>query len=153
MQHYQDWDSGYSKQQSTRPQTLGYALVDSPLGQAAWIIEKFWAWTDCDGQPGKCADPRRDARQHHALLADRQRRFLRPPLLGELSLHGPGRGRHSDGLQHLSQGDLHLLKALGRNRYRNIIYWNELDKGGHFAAFEQPEIFVDEVRNCFRLVS
>ncbi len=39
------------------------------------------------------------------------------------------------------------------NRYRNIIYWNELDKGGHFAAFEQPEIFVDEVRNCFRLVS
>ena len=51
MQHYQQWDSGYSKQQSTRPQTLGYALVDSPIGQAAWILEKFWAWTDCDGGP------------------------------------------------------------------------------------------------------
>ena len=46
-----DWDSGYSKQQSTRPQTLGYGLTDSPSGQAAWILEKFWAWTDCDGHP------------------------------------------------------------------------------------------------------
>ena len=43
MQHYQDYDSGYSKQQSTRPQTLGYGLADSPAGQAAWILEKFWA--------------------------------------------------------------------------------------------------------------
>lgn len=51
MQHYQDWDSGYSKQQSTRPQTVGYGLVDSPVGQMAWILEKFWAWTDCDGRP------------------------------------------------------------------------------------------------------
>ena len=45
------WDSGYSKQQSTRPQTIGYGLVDSPAGLCAWIIEKFWAWTDCDGDP------------------------------------------------------------------------------------------------------
>src|SRR5260370_570689 len=51
MKHYQDWDSGYSKQQSTRPQTLGYGLADSPAGQAAWILEKFWAWTDCQGNP------------------------------------------------------------------------------------------------------
>ena len=50
-QHYQNWDSGYSKQQSTRPQTLGYGLVDSPVGQAAWILEKFWSWTDCNGHP------------------------------------------------------------------------------------------------------
>ena len=45
------WGTGYSKQQSTRPQTLGYGLVDSPVGQLAWIVEKFWAWTDCDGHP------------------------------------------------------------------------------------------------------
>ena len=51
LKHYQDWDSGYSKQQSTRPQTVGYGLVDSPAGQCAWIVEKFWAWTDCDGHP------------------------------------------------------------------------------------------------------
>ncbi|MBU6215384.1 MAG: alpha/beta hydrolase, partial [Acidobacteria bacterium] len=49
--HYQQWDNGYSTQQSTRPQTLGYGLTDSPVGQMAWIVEKFWAWTDCDGDP------------------------------------------------------------------------------------------------------
>ena len=51
LKHYQDWDSGYSKQQATRPQTLGYALTDSPSGQAAWILEKYWSWTDCAGDP------------------------------------------------------------------------------------------------------
>jgi hypothetical protein len=51
FQYYWDWDSGYSKTQSTRPQTIGYALVDSPAGQLAWILEKFWAWTDSDGHP------------------------------------------------------------------------------------------------------
>ena len=51
LQHYQQHDSGYRWQQGTRPQTLGYALADSPSGQAAWILEKFWSWTDCDGHP------------------------------------------------------------------------------------------------------
>ena len=51
MKHYNDWDSGYSKQQSTRPQTVSYGLTDSPAGQLAWILEKFWSWTDCDGHP------------------------------------------------------------------------------------------------------
>ena len=48
MTFYNDWDSGYSKQQSTRPQTLAYGLADSPVGQMAWIVEKFYAWTDCE---------------------------------------------------------------------------------------------------------
>ena len=46
LKHYQDWDSGYSTQQRTRPQTVGYGLVDSPVGLAGWILEKMWAWTD-----------------------------------------------------------------------------------------------------------
>ena len=49
--YYAEWGAGYSKQQSTRPQTLGYGLADSPMGQAAWIIEKFYEWTDCHGHP------------------------------------------------------------------------------------------------------
>ena len=49
--HYRDVDSGYFKQQATRPQTVGYGLVDSPTAQMAWIVEKFWSWTDCDGHP------------------------------------------------------------------------------------------------------
>ena len=56
LKHYVDLDSGYSKQQSTRPQTLGYGLTDSPSGQAAWILEKFWAWTDCNGHPENIFD-------------------------------------------------------------------------------------------------
>ena len=51
LDYYRKWDSGYMKQQSTRPQTLGYGLVDSPVGQLAWIVEKFWSWMDCDGHP------------------------------------------------------------------------------------------------------
>ena len=45
------WESGYIQQQSSRPQTLGYGLTDSPVGQCAWILEKFRAWTDCGGDP------------------------------------------------------------------------------------------------------
>ena len=52
---HRKWGTGYSKQQSTRPQTVGYGLVDSPVGQLAWIVEKFWAWTDCDGIPRTCS--------------------------------------------------------------------------------------------------
>ena len=51
MQYYRQWDSGYSKQQSTRPQSIGYGLVDSPAALCAWIVEKYWSWTDCDGDP------------------------------------------------------------------------------------------------------
>ena len=55
MDDHRKWGTGYSTQQSTRPQTLGYGLVDSPAGQCAWIVEKFWAWTDCDGYPETCS--------------------------------------------------------------------------------------------------
>jgi len=104
MQHYDRWDSGYSKQQSTRPQTLGYGLVDSPAGQLAWILEKFWSWTD----------PRRAPRQRHALLAAGDRRLVGAPLLGELRdpLARAGHGSHR--VQHLPEGDLPHLAALGR---------------------------------------
>ena len=51
LKNYQTEDSGYARQQGTRPQTLGYGLADSPAGQAAWIVEKYQAWMDCDGHP------------------------------------------------------------------------------------------------------
>jgi hypothetical protein len=51
IEFYREWDSGYATQQSTRPQTVAYGLTDSPAGQAAWILEKFWAWNDCNGHP------------------------------------------------------------------------------------------------------
>ena len=84
MDDHRKWGTGYSTQQSTRPQTLGYGLVDSPAGQAAWIVEKFWAWTDYDGHPEDAVVAGRAARQRDALLAARHGRVVGPPLLGEL---------------------------------------------------------------------
>jgi hypothetical protein len=53
LEHSAEWDSGYSREHATRRQTIGYALADSPAALCAWIVEKFWAWTDCDGHPEK----------------------------------------------------------------------------------------------------
>ena len=113
MKYYQDWDSGYSKQQSTRPQTLGYGLVDSPSGQAAWIIEKFWAWTDCDGHPENALT--RDEMLDNVMLY-----WLTGSAASSARLYWESFGTFSAGevqiadrLQHLPEGDLRLLAALG----------------------------------------
>lgn len=152
MKHYQDWDSGYSKQQSTRPQTLGYGLVDSPIGQAAWIMEKFWAWTDCDGHP-------ENALSRDKMLDDVMMYWLTASGASSARLYWESFGSFSAGDVQTPAGCSIFPKEIfvcsrrwAENRYRNIIYWNELDRGGHFAAFEQPALFVDELRNCFRLV-
>jgi hypothetical protein len=49
LEYAAEWDSGYSREHATRPQTVGYGLIDSPAFLAAWIVEKFWSWTDHDG--------------------------------------------------------------------------------------------------------
>jgi pimeloyl-ACP methyl ester carboxylesterase len=159
LEHSAEWDSGYSQEQATRPQTIGYALVDSPAALCAWIIEKFWAWTDCDG------------RLENVLTRDE--------LLDNLMLYWlPRTGASSarlywESIRQVNQwiagttvdtiavpmGGSIFPKELQRpsrrwaeKRFLDIRYWNEPDRGGHFAAFEQPELFVDEVRAFFRLV-
>ena len=84
FQHYQDWDSGYSKQQSTRPQTVGYGLVDSPAGQAGVDPREVLGLDRLRRPSRERPHPRRAARQPHALLAPRRRRLVGPHLLGEL---------------------------------------------------------------------
>ena len=151
IKHYQDWDSGYSKQQSTRPQTLGYSLVDSPAGQAAWILEKFWAWTDCDGHPENVLS--RDEMLDNIMLY-----WLTASGASSGRLYWESFGSFGSAPEiEVATGCSLFPKVIFRpsrrwaeKRYSNIIYWNELDRGGHFAAFEQPELFVGEVRNCFR---
>ncbi len=158
------WGTGYQHLQSTRPQTLGYGLADSPVGQLAWIVEKFWAWTDCDGDPLSI--------------------FTREQLLDNVSIYWfTGTGASSARLYWESAGPAppidgpraaaamaammgpvtvptgcsvfpHEIRRPSRRwaeqRFTNIHWWNEPAKGGHFAAFEQPDLFVDEVRNSFR---
>ncbi len=146
--NHQKWGTGYSTQQATRPQTLGYALTDSPVGQMAWIIEKFWQWADCDGHPENV--------------------LSRDEMLDNVMLYWlPGNGASSGRLYWESFNNREFDKVLvptcvssfPKEIFRpsrrfaephyDIAYWNELDKGGHFAAFEQPGIFVNELRAAF----
>jgi pimeloyl-ACP methyl ester carboxylesterase len=152
LKHYQDWDSGYSKQQSTRPQTVGYGLVDSPAGQAAWILEKFWSWTDCDGHPENVLT--RDELLDNVMLY-----WLPGTAASSARLYWQSfTGRATDevpvptGCSIFPKEIMRASRRWADKRYRKIVHWNELEKGGHFAAFEQPETFVDEVRTCFRKV-
>ena len=150
---YQEEQSGYSTQQSTRPQTVGYALADSPVGQAAWIYEKFAAWSDCGGDPTSVI-----------ALDD----LLDIITLYWLTNSGASSGRLYWESYKNGFNARHLKIPVGcsvfpKELYRaprswadrcmdKIIHWNELPKGGHFAAMEQPAMFIDEVRNCFRVL-
>lgn len=158
MGSYHDHDSGYSKQQSTRPQTLGYGLTDSPTGQVAWIIEKFYAWTDCG--EGNDRHPE-NVLTKDELLDNVMMYWLTATATSSARMYWEsfGGGTSSTEQIHMPVGCSIYPKEIFRSsrrwaekRFTNLIHWNELDRGGHFAAFEQPEIFVDELRTCFRKI-
>jgi len=149
LKHYQDWDSGYSKQQSTRPQTIGYALVDSPVGLAGWIYEKMWAWTDNNGMP-------EDALTTEAMLDNLMLYWLTAAGASSARLYWESFGS-------FSAQDLDLPVAASvfpkevlptprkwfERHCSNLVHWGTMAKGGHFAAWEQPEAFVAELRTAF----
>jgi pimeloyl-ACP methyl ester carboxylesterase len=155
MNAYNEHDSGYYKEQSTKPQTIGYALDDSPVGLAAWIVEKFRTWTDPDG----------DLDDH----------FTKDQLLDNLMVYWVTTTAHSSARMYyefakgLASGSLDLFSPLqvpvGYARYPNEImstsrrwaeaqhplsHFADMPRGGHFAAFEVPELFVPDIRECFR---
>jgi len=159
LRYSAEWDSGYAAEHSTRPQTIGYALVDSPAALAAWIVEKFWSWTD-----------------HGGALDDV---LTRDEVLDNLMLYWlPGTGASAARLYWESIRQVNEWIAgpaadtvdvpvgcsvfpaelqrpsrrWAQKRFTDIRYWNEPARGGHFAAFEQPSLFTDEVRAFFRLV-
>jgi epoxide hydrolase len=159
LRHSAKWDSGYSTEHSTRPQTIGYALVDSPAALAAWIVEKFWSWTDHPGSldavlgrdevldnlmlywlPGTGASAARlyweSIRQVNEWIAGTDAGTVDVPV---------GCSVFPRELQRPS-------RRWAARRFSDIRYWNEPARGGHFAAFEQPELFTEEVRSFFRLV-
>ena len=148
--YYRDWDSGYSKQQATRPQTIGYSLVDSPAGQAAWILEKFWAWTDCDGHP-------ENVLTRDELLDNVMFYWVNAAGASSARIYWEsfGRGtRHTvsipSGFAVFPKEIVPPVRAWVESSFTDIRHWAEYPKGGHFAAFEVPEVFVGEVRDAFR---
>ena len=142
--------SGYSKQQSTRPQTVGYGLVDSPAGQAAWILEKFHTWTDCAGHPENVLT--RDELLDNVMLYWLPGNAASSARLYWESFNDPSMApvELPTGCSIFPKEIFRLSRRWTEKRFRNLIHWNELEKGGHFAAFEQPELFVNEIRTCFR---
>jgi pimeloyl-ACP methyl ester carboxylesterase len=150
--HYADWDSGYSKQQSTRPQTIGYGLTDSPSGQAAWILEKFWAWTDCDGDPESILG--RDELLDNVMLYWVTATAASSARLYWESFGAARRKLHQvtvpTGVAVFPKEIVTPVRRWMEPNFTNIRHWSEMPKGGHFGAFEQPELFVAEVRKFFR---
>ncbi|MGY4329921.1 pimeloyl-ACP methyl ester carboxylesterase [Bradyrhizobium sp. LB7.2] len=153
LKHYVDLDSGYSKQQSTRPQTLGYGLTDSPSGQAGWILEKFWAWTDCNGHPENIFT--RDELLDNVMLY-----WATETATSSARLYWESFGKRRTtpvvkvptGVAVFPREIITPVRRWMEPNFHNITHWSEMEKGGHFAAFEQPELYVGEVRKFFATV-
>ncbi|MFN5821108.1 MAG: epoxide hydrolase family protein [Novosphingobium sp.] len=153
LKHYQDWDSGYSKQQSTRPQTVGYGLVDSPAGLAGWILEKIWAWTDNQGSPW-------DALSRDQVLDNIMLYWL--PRNGASSARLYWESFGSFAAQEINipvaasafpREVLPTPRKWAERNYRKLVHWGEMERGGHFAAWEQPDDFVRELCASFSAMS
>lgn len=148
-------EAGYQAIQGTKPQTLAYGLTDSPAGLAAWILEKFHSWSDCDGDVlGYFGRDR--------LLDNISIYWLTGTINSSMRLYyesiGPGRFARPPrvtvplGYTAYPREILRSPRAWIEARY-NVFYWAEQPRGGHFAALEVPDLFVDDVRTCFRNVT
>jgi pimeloyl-ACP methyl ester carboxylesterase len=155
LKRWEEEEGGYSHQQQTRPQTLAYGLNDSPVGLAAWIVEKFRAWSDCGG--------------------DVESRFSKDELLTTITIYWATQTISSSirgyyqWPQHAAysrpQGRVkvptgvavfpgeYLIGSVPREwaeRTYNVQHWTEMPRGGHFAAQEEPELLVEDIRAFFR---
>ena len=152
---YRAKDNGYSTQQATRPQTVGYALADSPVGQMCWIVEKFHGWTDCGHEPGgqSIGGHPEKALSKDTMLDTVSLYWLTNSAASSARLYWHSFATFGFGEIHVPTGCslfpneiMRLSRRWAEGRYKNIVYWNDLPRGGHFAAWEQPDLFVGEVR-------
>jgi pimeloyl-ACP methyl ester carboxylesterase len=157
LEHAQEWGSGYAEEHTTKPQTVGYGLVDSPAALCAWIVEKFWGWTDNDGHLD-------DVLTRDEVLDDVALYWFTATGASSARMYWESFRqvsewftRSTDDIVTVPTGCSIFPKENPRpsrrwaaRRYTDIRQWHELDKGGHFAAFEQPAVFVDELRSFFR---
>ena len=145
--------AGYREIQGTKPQTIGYLLDDSPAGLAGWIVEKFREWSDCDG------DVERSFTKDQ-LLTNVMVYWVTRTATSAARLYWEMRQAGKDTLPQapvtVPTGVANFPKEMGRSdrahaeRRYNIVHWTEPARGGHFAAMEVPDLFVDDVRTFFR---
>jgi pimeloyl-ACP methyl ester carboxylesterase len=149
---FRRFGAGYSAEQSTRPQTLGYGLTDSPAGQCAWIIEKFWDWTDSAGPPENVISRDR-------LLDNVTLYWLTASATSSARLYWESYGKTRYDTVEVPTGAAIFPREMNRmprswleRRFVDLRRLTYPDSGGHFASMEQPETFVDELRTFFRMV-
>jgi len=142
---------GYSAMMVSRPQTVGYGLADSPAGLAAWMYDKFAEWTYSGGMPERSLS--RDA-----MLDDITLYWLTNSATSSAQLYWENNANNFNAVDislptavTVFPGEIYRApRSWAEKSYHELIYWNEVDKGGHFAAWEQPELFAAEVRAAFR---
>ncbi|MDB5848321.1 MAG: hypothetical protein JWP29_2073, partial [Rhodoferax sp.] len=155
LKHWLGEETGYSQQQGTRPQTLAFALTDSPVGLAAWIVEKMRAWSDCGG--------------------DVEFVFSKDEILANVGLywftgaigssfwpyyarqHAPDwpipEGHTVDVPMGYAEFPAEIVRppqSLAARTFTDIQRWSVMPRGGHFAAMEQPEALAEEIRAFYR---
>jgi len=154
--------TGYADEMNTRPQTIGYALNDSPVALATWMYEKFYEWTDNNGRP-------EDALTRDQMLNDISLYWFTGTGTSASRLYWEGVGATIQGPEFFSSsrsGGSRITVPMGASLFpaetyipprkwaeqawENLFYWNYVEAGGHFAAFEQPVIFARELTEAFR---
>jgi microsomal epoxide hydrolase len=154
LQHWIKEEMGYQWIQGTKPQTLAFGLSDSPAGLAAWIIEKFRTWSDCGGNP-------ENAFTKDELLTNITLYWVTGAIGSSFwpyyaRMHNPwpipegARIAVATGYAEFPAEILRPPRSVAEKVYTNIQRWTKMDKGGHFAALEQPEALAQEVRDFFR---
>ncbi|TDB75470.1 epoxide hydrolase family protein [Micromonospora sp. KC723] len=145
--------SGYMKLQATRPQTLAYALTDSPVGQLAWIVERFKEWTDAEKAPEDAVDRDRlltivsiywftATAGSSAALYYEGAAGMRAAAVGLR----PDPVRVPAAVAVFPHDPFQPLRRLAHHYLADIVRWTDFDRGGHFAALEEPDLFTADVR-------
>ncbi|MGH6628656.1 MAG: epoxide hydrolase family protein, partial [Burkholderiales bacterium] len=154
LAHFLKEETGYQAIQGTKPQTLAYGLSDSPAGLAAWIVEKFRTWSDCEGNP-------ENAISRDEMLANISLYWFSGAIGSSFwpyyaRLHGGWpipQGRTIDvpmGYAEFPKEILTPPRSLAEKTYTDIRRWSVMPKGGHFAALEQPQLLAREIIEFFR---
>jgi microsomal epoxide hydrolase len=154
LNHFLREETGYQWIQGTKPQTLAFGLTDSPAGLAAWIVEKFRTWTDCGGTP-------ENAVSRDEMLANISLYWFTGAIGSSFwpyyaRMHGPWPIPEGEtvkaptGCAQFPKEILRPPRSLAERTYADIRRWTVMDKGGHFAALEQPEALAREVAEFFR---
>jgi epoxide hydrolase len=151
LEYFATEQSGYFSIQGTRPQTLAYGLTDSPVGQLAWIVEKFKEWTDSESAP-------EDAVDRDQMLTNVMFYWLTETARSSADLYKEDTSAFGEPEINETPTGIAVFPAeIGQPIRRfaepsnpNIVHWSEFDRGGHFAAMEEPDLLVEDVRTFFR---